>query len=532
MTISEIGFLKSGIFVADKIGYMELDQYNFKQFQDGLTDILKNPWKEPVFIQDAIPTFPIEDKDEDRRKHNLLKTFFIYNRLIIPFYYAIWYLCLNKVYYLKYVLEINSTKKDFIVMFKSTSRLTSHEIYEAFNGMSSNNASFLLDRIDCPVSIYTKLKDALESGEETKFVEAIDECNLSNILPALKHILFIKKQVKQLDSTDSQGDEETYLGFEAEKPKMLYAIETEITEKYGILPNSHLKQESMAFFDELLSLTNNPNKLLESFYPLLFYQYCQMKEGGGLNDSDVKAFEYIFHQPAFEEQYYENLKLWKDGILKDMFTKQPKEDSLSKIAENEELQTPQIEEPAAEGTKETPERPQNTLCQGSGRHKGSWIKDRGQIKEEQIGTLIRKNIWDSLVESVGKLKFNKGIEGKTKEKQVKNFSAGLLYYVLESIGWAKVYTTSGVQSSFERTMRFAGIARTSFEKNIRYIHEWFNLADEYKGHPNQFDVCYSTCKEKDPNMASLIFNNVNEIGGIIERFKVKLKKTLDENCKL
>ena len=50
MTISEIVFLKSGIFVADKIGYMELDQYNFKQFQDGLIEILKNPWKEPVTI--------------------------------------------------------------------------------------------------------------------------------------------------------------------------------------------------------------------------------------------------------------------------------------------------------------------------------------------------------------------------------------------------------------------------------------------------------------------------------------------------
>ena len=57
--------------MADKIGYMELDQYNFKQFQDGLTDILNKPWKEPVFIQDAIPTFPEEENDEEEKKENM-----------------------------------------------------------------------------------------------------------------------------------------------------------------------------------------------------------------------------------------------------------------------------------------------------------------------------------------------------------------------------------------------------------------------------------------------------------------------------
>ena len=77
MTISEIVFLKSGIFVADKIGYMELDQYNFKQFQDGLIEILKNPWKEPVTIHDAIPTFPIAGNDEDRPMHNIIMLQFI-----------------------------------------------------------------------------------------------------------------------------------------------------------------------------------------------------------------------------------------------------------------------------------------------------------------------------------------------------------------------------------------------------------------------------------------------------------------------
>lgn len=37
-----------------------------------------------------------------------------------------------------------------------------------------------------------------------------------------------------------------------------------------------------------------------------------MKDDGGINESDCKAFEYIFHQPAFEEQYNECLEQWKN----------------------------------------------------------------------------------------------------------------------------------------------------------------------------------------------------------------------------
>ena len=354
MTISEIGFLKSGIFVADKIGYMELDQYNFKQFQDGLTDILNKPWKEPVFIQDAIPTFP-EVNDEDRPVHNLIMLQFIDERLLRPYYSTVGYLLLNKAYFLKYILETYSTKADFVAMFEGSSRLTFNEIYEAFNGMGPTNASFLLDRIDCPVSVYTRLKESLERKEEAKFAEAIDECDISNILPALKYILFIKQQVKKLDSPDPQGKEGTNMDFETAKQKLLYELETDMTEKHGISPNSPLKQDIMGYYDELFSLMYNPNELLESFYPPLFCQYCQMKKGGGLNDSDVKAFEYIFHQPAFEEQYERCLQLWETGELEGMFSKQSEEDSLNEdggkeavdsVAANkkEQQSTQQIEE--------------------------------------------------------------------------------------------------------------------------------------------------------------------------------------------
>ena len=127
---------------------MELEQYNIKAFQDGLEDILKNPWKKPVYIQDTIPTFPEESNDKDRTIHDLIKVMFVYKRLVCPYYSTVGHLCLNKSYFLKYVLETYSKKEEFSILFKGTSRLTSHQIYEAFYGMSPNNASFLLDRID------------------------------------------------------------------------------------------------------------------------------------------------------------------------------------------------------------------------------------------------------------------------------------------------------------------------------------------------------------------------------------------------
>lgn len=414
---------------------MDLEQYNFKRFQDGLSDILKNPWKSPVYIQDTIPTFP-EENDEDRPVHNLIMLHFIDKRLLRPYYSTVGYLLLNKVYFLKYILETYSTKADFVAMFEGPSRLTFNEIYKAFNGMSPTNASFLLDRIGCPVSVYTRLKESLEKKEETKFAEAIDECDISNILPALKYILFVKQQVKELNSPEPQGKKGTNVDFETAKQKLLYELETDMTEKHGILPNSQLKQESMAFIGELLKLTNNPNELLESFYPPLFCQYCQMKKGGGLNDSDVNAFEYIFHQPAFEEQYERCMKLWETGELEGMFTKRPEEDSLNEdggkeavdsgAANKKEQQTKQIEESDKEEVKNVSGRSRNTPGQ-RGRRNDSWIKGRSQIGDEQMGALIQRDIWDSLVKSVNGLKFQDGVAGKTRDTKVRNFSAALLY---------------------------------------------------------------------------------------------------------
>lgn len=350
---------------------MELDQYNIKEFQDGLEDILKNPWKKPVCIQDSIPTFPEENNTLDRTKHDLIKVVFVLKRFMIPYYYIIWHLCLNKAYFLKYILDVSSKDKDFVIMFDETSRLTSHEIYEAFISMSSNNASFLLDKIKCPISIYSKLKEALAAGEESKFAEAIDGCNLSSILPAIKFILAIKSNIQMLESTEQRKEEVTDLDSELEKQKI--RAESELTEKYGVSPNSQLYKDSIDFYNGFYESFKEPDVfldgLLRSLYPRLFYQYCQMKEDGGLNESDIKAFEYIFHQPAFEEQYNENLKLWKDGTLKDRYAKRSDADSPAK---EEPQSTPQIEEPAAEEVKEKVNRDEENDSVSSPKTKERW----------------------------------------------------------------------------------------------------------------------------------------------------------------
>lgn len=287
---------------------MDIDQYHFKMFEDNLNDILKNPWKEPVIVQDSIPTFPVEDNDEDRLLHNIITFLFISNRLVIPFLSTVYYLCLNKVYFLKYILETYSTREDFAAMFMGSSRLTTHEIFEALKSMSPNNISFLLDKIDCNISVYSKIKEALSLGEESRFEEAIDECNLSSIMPSLKYILFVKQQVNQIKNPPIQNEKEPDFDLETEKQRLQTELESKLTEELNFSPNSKLLHDHKLFFNELWDLMKDPDEHLNSCFPSLYNQYYLMREGGGLNESDNKAFEYIFHQPAFKEQYEKCLK--------------------------------------------------------------------------------------------------------------------------------------------------------------------------------------------------------------------------------
>lgn len=254
---------------------MEIEQLNNKLFQDGLTDVLNNPWKEPVIIKDTIPSFPAEGDKKDRKKHNLIKLLFYLERLLLPYYFVVGHLCLNKKYFLAYILKYVSKTADYSIFLDEPSRLTSHEIYQAFVGMSSNNASFLLDKIDCPLSVYTQLKDSLRSGEEVKFAEAVDGCDISCILPAIKLILYIKTKVKSLNLIDipfQQPNEQTDIDIEIEKTKekFLYEQEAFLTEKHGVVPNGKIIQDSKEFTKSFFGFMEEPDELLKQLYPYFF----------------------------------------------------------------------------------------------------------------------------------------------------------------------------------------------------------------------------------------------------------------------
>lgn len=432
-------------------------------------------------------------------------------------------------------------------------RLTPEEIYKALSAINSNAARVLLSKIECTDGIYNELANSLSMRKQARFIDALFDCNTTSITQITQCIRFLQRQGQLFEYSKKKafGNNSDDTGVQCiEDLKADYSLQSKELNNYQMqmifffnevqenISNIFKEIEKRNVFDETSFREDNDSLCSYKYFTFLF-RYRLLEDSGVLNIRTKTAFEFLFRLPAVKELYDEGLECWKSNSWKEKLAEfESRLLEIMTMGEGEkandetEPSTPQIEKPATEDIKDALKCPQNTLGQGRGRHKGSWIKGRSQIKEEEVGALIQKNIWESLIKSVEKLKFKKGIEGIIKEKQVKNFSAGLLYYALEAIGWAKVYTTSCVQSSFERTMRFAGVARTSFEKNIRYIHEWYNLADEYKGHPNQFDDCYNTCKEKDPNMAFLIFENVNETGKIIDNLKVKLKKTLDESCKL
>lgn len=168
------------------------------QFLVSFFELLMHPWKEQPIIQDSIPDFQASNVEE-AQYFSLVKYCFYHYRIVAPFFGALGYLSLAKVHFLKYILE-HGVITDFI---KGSPRLTSHEVFMAFDGISIDNATLLLNQINCPVSIYTELKESLETEDEVRFVSAIDVCDISNISPVLKYIKFIKdKGLKMVEGRD------------------------------------------------------------------------------------------------------------------------------------------------------------------------------------------------------------------------------------------------------------------------------------------------------------------------------------------
>lgn len=305
--------------MAGKYLFMEKVEKDLESFWNSLLDLLKEPWKAPPVIQDH------DSMDEDMFG-------FYFNRLSMPYCIIVWYLCKTKVHFLRYALE----NEDVIPtnLFIQSSRLTSHELYDAFSFLKPDNATLLLDRLDCPVSVYTEIKESLETGDKTRFISAIDGIDLSGITPFLKLVRFLIDKFPKWIEKISDSDQTTDSDAEAEKKKNLFEAEN-IATRY-LKTNSKEMQLLRLGMKKAENLVEIPDSFFKGWYSVLFYQYCDMKEDGALNESDIKAFEYVFHQPAFEEQYNENLQWWEDGIMDDKMEEYAKEWGFLEIIENKE----------------------------------------------------------------------------------------------------------------------------------------------------------------------------------------------------
>lgn len=301
------------------MGNVEKDK---ESFWDSVLDVLQHPCKNSSYNEEAKTTLQNND------------TFGLYfNRLFFPYYIVVWYLFKTKVHFLKYVLE-----NDDVIptsLFMQSSRLTSHELYNAFSVFEPDNARLLLDCIECPVSVYTEIHESLGAGDETRFVSAIDVLDLSHITPVLSFVRFVTERLpKKIDSIDQTEN----LDEGARRERFLFKFEDSITDTLGLRPTIVEKKMMMFWAKKVTESTNFPVSYLKVAYSTLFYQYCCMKEDMALNESDIKAFEFVFRQPVFEELYAVNLDWWKSGVLEDKLKETAKAVGMDEVVvENTEV---------------------------------------------------------------------------------------------------------------------------------------------------------------------------------------------------
>lgn len=316
-----VDFRKICIFVAEIFICMVKEVDFNDDFVERFFELLMHPWVEQSVIQDSIPTFPTTNHEEEIYL-DYIKCLFYRYRLATPFTGAIWYLSLDRVHFLKYILE-HDIATDY---FKNSTRLSCHELYMVFSGISLENSVFLLSQIDCPVSIFSELKNALEDESEDRFASAIDKCDISSIFPVLQYIKYIKETaLKMYEGKYSPLREEKEEDNLVIQKKALYGFETFMTEKLGWQPNDKITRLMSFVAKKTLEWEVLPEAYFDFIYSYHYYVYCYLKEDGAFTESETHAFDYLFNQPAFEELYNENLQWWKDGVLDDKLEEFAKE---------------------------------------------------------------------------------------------------------------------------------------------------------------------------------------------------------------
>lgn len=313
---------------------------NDKLFWEGLSDILEEPWKTPPVIQDTIPplALTIEDGNTDGDKQDTFGFYFL--RLELPFYFVVAYFVQNNKHFFSYFTDGDGL--DVFSPIHKASRLTTHDIYEVFSWLSTDCALVLLEHIDCQFSVYTELKESLEANEKERFIEIIDNLDLENIIPTLSFVRFLINEIgfirdKAISKDNNTGEDD--LDSEDKKSRILYNCDRILTDELGHPAKGSEKQAMLSMAKHSLNLRVLPEAFFNYLYSSLFYGYCWADEDGFLTESDKKVFDYIFRQPAFEEQYNQNMVWWENEIIEEKveeFALKIKENSRSEVVEGGE----------------------------------------------------------------------------------------------------------------------------------------------------------------------------------------------------
>lgn len=165
-------------------------------------------------------------------------------------------------------------------------------------------------------------------------------------------------------------------------------IDKAFNENYDSQPN--LNNENLFDCYKEVVLLADPNAKVEIvdkaprdfIYKMLLSAYDLLATETNISSPALKVIKEIMFIPEYESIW----KQYEDSGSIDFI-----EEEIISIAETQP--TPQIGDLDTEGLEDVSEQPRNTKENGKGRPKDSWIKGRIQIGEEEIGALIRRDIW-------------------------------------------------------------------------------------------------------------------------------------------
>lgn len=286
----------------------------------GLREAFEHPLNEWPNLQNIIPASP-EKMDylndftyRSITYFSVLRYLFNHNPSILP-------------------LIIEKIKHDYL---KNIPDLTSHEIYEIVSHLSLNNSKVLLQQ-KFELGVYTSLIDAIQKKDEKSFVDALNGCDLTNIMHILKilHVpikLFRAIETLNLNlcNNESANAKELFERFRFYYRKSLIDVYGEDSKKASRLARSTA--------DSLRSIEDDSEliKYIERYYSLLYGVNCFLKKTELFDETEISVLEYILKSMPLQESYNQIRIYWENGELKERF------DGLTKELFEEKKPQPEI----------------------------------------------------------------------------------------------------------------------------------------------------------------------------------------------